>query len=178
MEKSEEIQEIAKNIKLLILDVDGVLTDGKIILDNQDNEYKAFHVRDGHGIKMLIKAGVKVAFITGRYSIVVKRRARELGVKDVFQRCHDKGLAYRKLLTKYNLKNEEVSYIGDDIVDIPLLKLCGLPIVVKDADKEVKSFAKFVTEKKGGSGAVREICDLILKAKGFYERIINEYIST
>jgi 3-deoxy-D-manno-octulosonate 8-phosphate phosphatase (KDO 8-P phosphatase) len=178
MKKRKEIQRLARNIKLLILDIDGVLTDGSIILDNQNNEFKKFHVRDGHGIKMLLKAGVKVAFITGRYSMVVRRRAKELGVRDVFQKCYDKRLAYRKLLSKYKLKDEEVAYIGDDIVDIPLLRNCGLPITVSEADKDVKSFAKIITKKQGGRGAVREICDLILKAKGLYQGIINEYITS
>lgn len=171
----KELFEIAAKIRLLILDVDGVLTDGSIILDNNNNEYKSFHVRDGHGIKMLLKAGIKVALITGRYSIVVERRAMELGVKDVFQRCFDKRLAYRILAEKYSFGDSEIAYIGDDIVDIPVLKRCGLPVTVADADDEVKPFVKMVTKNQGGRGAVREVCDLLIKANGLWKDILDEY---
>jgi len=171
----KELFEIAAKIRLLILDVDGVLTDGSIILDNNNNEYKSFHVRDGHGIKMLLKAGIKVALITGRYSIVVERRAMELGVKDVFQRCFDKRLAYGILAEKYSLSDSEIAYVGDDIVDIPVLKRCSLPVTVADADDEVKPFVKMVTKKQGGRGAVREVCDLLIKANGLWKDILDEY---
>jgi 3-deoxy-D-manno-octulosonate 8-phosphate phosphatase (KDO 8-P phosphatase) len=169
---------IAKNIKLLILDVDGVLTDGGIILDNKENEFKSFNVRDGHGIKLLMRAGIRVAFITGRYSKVVERRARELGITEVFQRCHDKRVAYKKLTEKYSLADREIVYIGDDIVDIPLLKRVGLSVVVADADEEVKAVSMMVTRKRGGRGAVREVCDFILKAKGLWQDIIDGYSKT
>jgi len=171
----KDILKIAKNIKLVILDVDGVLTDGSIILDNEENEFKSFHVRDGHGIKMLIKAGFKVAMVTGRYSRVVERRARELGINEVFQKCHDKRLAYRHLIEKYSIGSGEVAYIGDDIVDLPLLYGSGLSVAVADADEEAKNAAMMVTKNRGGRGAVREVCDFLLKAKGLWEDIINEY---
>lgn len=171
----KELLEIAKNIKLLILDVDGVLTDGGIILDNEGNEFKSFHVRDGHGIKMLIRAGIKIAMITGRHSKVVERRAQELGITDVFQKCHDKRIAYKQLAEKYSLSDSEIAYIGDDIVDIPLLKGCGLSVTVADADDEVKAFAMMTTKRRGGRGAVREVCDFILKAKGLWQDIIDGY---
>lgn len=165
----KQIIEIAKNIKLLILDVDGVLTDGSIILDNKGNEIKAFHVRDGHGIVMLLKEGIKVALITGRYSEIVEIRARELGIEDVFQRCREKEIAYKKLAKKYKLRDNEIACIGDDVVDIGLLKMCGLPIAVADAHKKAKAFSVMVTKEKGGRGAVREVCDFILEAKGLYK---------
>jgi len=173
--KRKELTRIAKNIRLLILDVDGVLTDGSIILDNKDNEFKVFHVRDGHGIKMLIRAGIYVAIITGRYSKVVERRAHELGITEVYQKSHDKRIAYRQLVEKYSIDEKEVAYIGDDIVDIPLLKRSGFPVVVADADDEVKAVAAMITKNRGGKGAVREICDFLLKAKGLWENIIDEY---
>ena len=173
--KRKELTRIAKNIRLLILDVDGVLTDGSIILDNKDNEFKVFHVRDGHGIKMLIRAGIHVAIITGRYSKVVERRAHELGITEVYQKSHDKRIAYRQLVEKYSIDEKEVAYIGDDIVDIPLLKRSGFPVVVADADDEVKAVAAMITKNRGGKGAVREICDFLLKAKGLWENIIDEY---
>ncbi|MBI3592414.1 MAG: HAD family hydrolase [Nitrospirae bacterium] len=166
---------LAKNIKLLILDVDGVLTDGGIILDSKGNELKTFHVRDGHGIKMLQKAGIQIAIITGRNSKVVNIRARELGIKEVYQKCLDKKVAYEHLLKKAGISDEAVAYIGDDIVDIPLFKRVGLPIAVADATDEAKDAALFVTETRGGRGAVREICELILKASGKWKALLDEY---
>jgi 3-deoxy-D-manno-octulosonate 8-phosphate phosphatase (KDO 8-P phosphatase) len=175
MRTFQELQEIAKKIKLLILDVDGVMTDGSIILDNEGNEFKVFNVRDGHGIKMLEKAGVKVAIITGRHSKVVERRAHELGITEVYQRCHIKSVAYEHLLEKMGLSNEEVAYIGDDIVDIPIFNRVGLSIAVADATEETKKSAMMVTVNRGGRGAVRETCEFILKSKGIWEELMDEY---
>jgi len=169
------VKAIAGDIKMLILDVDGVLTDGSIILDNEGNEYKAFHVRDGHGIKMLIHSGVNVAIITGRHSKVVERRAHELGITEVFQKCHDKRVAYRKLIAQYALEDREVAYIGDDIVDAPIMSMVGLPVAVGDATEETKGFALLVTKNRGGRGAVREVADFILKAKGIWQRMLDDY---
>ncbi len=153
---------ILSSIKMVILDVDGVLTDGSIILDNEGNEFKRFHVRDGHGIKMLQKAGIRVAIITGRESKVVLRRADELGIEDIYQGCRDKVYAYQQILEKYNLRDEEVCYIGDDVVDIPILKRVGFPVVPRDADPVTGSYAIYITKYNGGRGAVREICDMII----------------
>jgi len=166
---------IARGIKMLILDVDGVLTDGSIILDNDGNEYKSFHVRDGHGIKMLIHAGIHVAIITGRHSKVVERRAHELGITEVFQKCHDKRIAYRRLLEQYSLQDREVAYIGDDIVDAPIMALAGMPVAVADATDEAKEYALLVTKCRGGRGAVREVADFILKSKGTWQRMFDDY---
>ena len=171
----KELLAVAKQIKLLILDVDGVLTDGGIILDNSGNEFKSFHVRDGHGIKMLLRAGIQVALITGRYSKVVERRAHELGIKEIVQKCHDKKVAYRQIAEKYSLGDNAIAYVGDDIVDIPVLKRCGLPLAVADADEEVIASVRMITRKGGGKGAVREVCDLLLKAKGLWKAIIDGY---
>jgi len=176
--KTAAITRAAQKIRLLILDVDGVLTDGSIILDNAGNEYKAFHVRDGHGIKMLIRAGINVAIITGRNSKVVERRARELGITDVFQKCFDKRIAYRKLLGQYGLTDAEVACVGDDIVDIPIMLTAGLPVAVADATPEVRKYAALVTRNRGGRGAVREVSDLILRARGLWKEILNEYLKT
>jgi len=173
--KKKKLLEITKGIKLLILDVDGVLTDGGIILDNEGNEFKIFHVRDGHGIKMIMKAGIMVALITGRDSKVVERRAHELGISDVYQRCFDKRVAFRHLIEKYSVEPKEIAYVGDDIVDIPLLRISGLSVAVADADDEAKTAAMMVTKNSGGRGAVREVCDFLLKAKGLWEGILDEY---
>jgi 3-deoxy-D-manno-octulosonate 8-phosphate phosphatase (KDO 8-P phosphatase) len=169
------VRAIAGGIKLLILDVDGVLTDGSIVLDNEGNEYKAFHVRDGHGIKMLIHAGLKVAIITGRHSKVVERRAHELGITEVFQKCLNKKIAYTQLMQQYSLKDHEVAYVGDDIVDAPIMAVVGLPIAVADAADEAKAFALLITKNRGGRGAVREVTDFILKAKGLWKKMFDEY---
>jgi 3-deoxy-D-manno-octulosonate 8-phosphate phosphatase (KDO 8-P phosphatase) len=174
----KELLSSAGRIRLLILDVDGVLTDGSIILDAAGNEFKSFHVRDGHGIIMAIRAGITVALITGRYSEVVRRRAQELGIKEVFQRCRDKRAVYFRLAEKYSLNDSEIAYVGDDVVDIPVMKTCGLPVAVADSAEEIRPFARMITRECGGRGAVREVCDFILKAKGLWKDIIDEYSET
>ncbi len=173
-----DISRLAAKIKLLILDVDGVLTDGSIILDNEGNEYKSFHVRDGHGIKMLLRAGINVAFITGRGSKVVERRARELGINEVYQKSFNKLAVYLSLIKKYSLSDMEVAYVGDDIVDLPLIKRVGLPVTVADAGNEIKKYSLFVTKNRGGRGAVREVTDLILGSKGLLKGIIDGYLES
>lgn len=167
--------EKAKKIKLVIFDVDGVLTDGGIILDGDNNEYKKFNVRDGHGIKLLQRAGVEVALITGRYSRVVEKRATELGIREVYQRCLKKTEAYEELLGKLALGDEEAAYLGDDVVDIPVMRRVGLPVAVADAHEEAKKYALMVTAADGGCGAAREFIEFILKAKGFWNDIIAAY---
>jgi 3-deoxy-D-manno-octulosonate 8-phosphate phosphatase (KDO 8-P phosphatase) len=156
----------AKNIKLLLLDVDGVMTDGRIILDNQGNELKAFHVRDGHGIKLAQKTGIIIGIITGRKSEVVNIRARELGITEVHQGAHEKIAVYDQLLKKYGLRDAEVAYMGDDVVDLAIFKRVGLAVTVADADPAVKPFTDMVTRASGGRGAVRELINLILKKQG------------
>jgi len=160
------LQAKAKKIKLLLLDVDGVLTDGRIILDNQGNELKAFHVRDGHGIKLAQRAGITVGIITGRKSEVVNIRARELGIEEVHQGAHEKLAIYESLLEKYGARDSEVAFMGDDIVDLDLLKRAGLAATVADCDPAVRPHAHLITKAAGGRGAVREFINLILKNRG------------
>jgi len=160
------VQTKAKNIKLLLLDVDGVLTDGRIILDNQGNELKAFHVRDGHGIKLAQKSGIITGIITGRKSEVVYIRARELGITEVHQGAYDKITVYDQILKKYGFRDVEVAYMGDDVVDLSIFKRAGLAVTVADADPAVKPFVDLVTRASGGRGAVRELINLILKKQG------------
>lgn len=171
----QELFERAKNVRLLILDVDGVMTDGSIILDNHGNELKAFHVRDGHGIKMLQKVGIEIAIITGRISDVVERRARELGIQHVYQKALKKAVAYEELRVKTGVPANEIACIGDDIVDIPILRRVALPVAVADATEETKAAAVYVTKAPGGRGAVREICDLILRANGKWDELFDAY---
>ncbi|MBI4843287.1 MAG: HAD-IIIA family hydrolase [Nitrospirae bacterium] len=163
-----------KKIKLLILDVDGVMTDGSIILDNEGNELKRFHVRDGHGIRMLKKAGIRTAIITGRKSKVVKRRAKELGIADVFQGVYKKSLVYDSLREKYSLKDENIAFMGDDIVDIELFRRASVTAAPADAEEEVMKRADFISSRNGGRGAVREFTDLILKSSGRWGDVSGE----
>ena len=142
------------------------LTDGRILLDNQGNELKAFHVRDGHGIKMAQKAGIIVGIITGRISEVVNIRARELGIKEVHQGAHEKIAVYDSILGRYGFRDEEVAYMGDDIVDVDIFKRTGLAVTVDDADPSVKPHVDMITKTAGGRGAVREFINLILKHQG------------
>jgi 3-deoxy-D-manno-octulosonate 8-phosphate phosphatase (KDO 8-P phosphatase) len=164
-----------KKIKMFLTDVDGVLTNGKIILDNNGNEIKFFDVKDGHGIKMLHRYGITVGFVTGRESKVVLNRAKELGVNIIYQKVRIKLDVVEKILKEYNLSYSEIAYCGDDIVDIPVLRRAGVAFTVNNAVNECKNIADYITVRNGGSGAVREITDLILKAKGFWEEVKARY---
>lgn len=153
----------ALKIKLLICDVDGVFSDGRIYLGNQGEELKAFHTKDGFGIKAILKAGINVAVITGRQSHIVENRMQALGVPYIYQGKEDKLTVYKSLLTKLCLAADEVAYIGDDVVDLPVIQHCGLGIAVQDAHPLVQQGADIITFTPGGFGAVREICDLFLQ---------------
>ena len=168
----------AAQIKLAVFDVDGVLTDGKLILGESGNEYKAFHVRDGHGLVMLLESGCKIAVITARSSKIVAERMASLGIKYVYQGEKDKGARLIKLIDELGLKPEQVAYMGDDVIDLPAMTKIGLPIAVADAHPEVRKIAAWVTEQKGGNGAVREICELIMEAQGSLEPRIAAYLSS
>lgn len=157
------IKSKAKKIKLLLLDVDGVMTDGRISLDNHANETKSFHVRDGHGIKLAQKAGIMVGIITGRKAEVVNIRARELGIEEVHQGAHDKIRVYDRILAKYGFRDDQAAYMGDDVVDVDIFKRVGLAAAVADADPSVRPFVDMVTKAEGGRGAVRELITILLK---------------
>jgi 3-deoxy-D-manno-octulosonate 8-phosphate phosphatase (KDO 8-P phosphatase) len=154
-----------QKIKLFITDVDGVLTDGRIVLGNNGEEFKFFHVHDGMGIKLAQEAGLKTAIITGRESELVATRAEELGIKEVYQDIHDKKQVFEELLARYNLTSEEAVYIGDDLNDLEIFAEVGLALTVADGVDKVKKEADYVTEKRGGRGAVREAVELILEAQ-------------
>lgn len=162
-------------IKLLLLDVDGVMTDGRIIYDNDGGETKAFDVKDGHGLKLVQRAGIRVGIITGRKSEVVARRAAELGIDLVYQGAKNKVLPFQEILDKLDLKPEEVAYVGDDVVDLPVMRKVGFAATVADAVDEVKPFADMITERSGGRGAVREICDFLLKESGRWSEVTRHY---
>ncbi len=166
------IEQRIQTIKMLILDVDGVMTDGGIILGPGSMELKRFHVRDGMGIAMAKAAGLLVGILTSRDSEVVRRRADELGIDDVRQGVVYKEEAYGAILEKRGLRDEEVAYIGDDILDIPILRRVGLSICVADGAEEAKQVSHYVTEKKGGEGAIREVIDMLLLGLGKKEETI------
>jgi 3-deoxy-D-manno-octulosonate 8-phosphate phosphatase (KDO 8-P phosphatase) len=162
-------------IKLLLLDVDGVMTDGRIIYDSDGGETKAFDVKDGHGLKLVQRAGIQVGIITGRQSTIVDRRAAELGIELVYQGAKDKQLPFREILQKLALEPGEVAYAGDDIVDLPVMRQVGFAATVADAMDEVKAAAHMVTRRAGGRGAVREICDHLLKESGHWTAVTRRY---
>lgn len=172
---SGKIKRRAEKIDVLVLDVDGVLTDGRIIMDDRGREFKHFNVRDGHGIKMLLRTGIDVVFLTGRTSRVVAHRAQDLGVKDVYQGARDKVLVFESMILKRNVQAERVAYMGDDVVDIPLFRRVGLSIAVADACEEAREAAHHVTEQGGGRGAVREACEMLLRAQGKWKEIAARY---
>ena len=171
----KNINEKLKKIKMLILDVDGVMTDGGIIMDSDGRELKKFNVRDGHGLKLLQRYGIKVAILTGRQSEVVKYRAKDLEIKDVYQKVFNKKEVFEKILMKHKLSADEVAYMGDDIIDIPVLKRVGFSAAVADAVDVVKKSVDYITKNTGGHGAVRELCEMILQAQGKWEEVAAKY---
>lgn len=159
-------QDKAQSIKLLALDVDGILTDGRIYYGNSGEELKAFNIKDGLGIKLLQSAGVAVAIITGRESAIVERRARELGITDIIQGREDKRTALEELCQRNNLTLADCAYMGDDLPDLAAIKSAGLGLTVADAASSVRAAAQWCSTRNGGSGAVREACEFILQANG------------
>jgi 3-deoxy-D-manno-octulosonate 8-phosphate phosphatase (KDO 8-P phosphatase) len=161
----EEIKNRLKRIKLLMLDVDGVLTDGGLYYSNSGEQLKKFCVRDGLGIKLIQKANIEVAFVTGLQSDLVDERARSLGVTEVIQGCLDKEPAVEEMLQRRGLDWEEVAYVGDDLIDIDVMRMVGFAAAVADAMPEVKRISHYVTDLPGGCGAVREVCDMLLATR-------------
>jgi 3-deoxy-D-manno-octulosonate 8-phosphate phosphatase (KDO 8-P phosphatase) len=164
-----------KSIKLLLIDVDGVLTDGGIFYNDNGTESKAFNVKDGLGIKLLMEAGIHVGIITGRRSNALFNRCRELGIDLIYDGVSDKADALNQVLERTGLSAEEVACMGDDLPDLALMRRTGLSIAVADAHVTVRESADMITSAKGGHGAVREACDAILKAKGVWESILKQF---
>jgi 3-deoxy-D-manno-octulosonate 8-phosphate phosphatase (KDO 8-P phosphatase) len=165
----------ARKIKLLLLDVDGVLTDGGIVIDERGLESKRFDVRDGQGITLLKRAGVEVGFVSGRSSGAVRQRAGDLGVKWVFQGIQNKAEIYQRIKKRTGLKDEQIAYAGDDMVDLPILRAVGLAITVPDGWPGIRPVVDYVTEAEGGRGAVREITELILTAQNRWKVLLDKY---
>ncbi len=160
------LKDAAAGIRLLALDVDGVLTDGGMYYSERGEELKKFNTRDGHGIGMVTAAGIRVAFVTGEDSKTAAARADKLGITDVYLGVGDKAEAMRDLKRRYSLARDECCYVGDDTGDLPALAEVGLPVAVADALPAVKDAALFVTDRRGGEGAVREVCDMLLRTRG------------
>lgn len=170
-----EVKERAARIRLLILDVDGVLTDGGLILHADGQESKVFHVHDGHGIRLVQRAGIEVALLTGRSSQVVADRAKNLGIELVVQGSRNKLIDYEKMLQQRRLDDQNVAYVADDLVDVPVLRRAGLAVAVADATVHIRDYCHACTISKGGKGAVREVCDFLLKAQGKWEEVTAPY---
>lgn len=162
---------------MLILDVDGVLTDGTLVINSDGSETKFFNSHDGHGIKMWKRSGHDVAILSGRLSEPTTHRAKQLKIEHVFQDCHDKLPKLKKFLEQVNLPPEAVAYVGDDIVDLPAMRYVGFSIAVANAADEVKRHADFVTTRTGGNGAVREAIEYILKTSGKWQTLMERYLA-
>jgi len=173
---SPEVLARAAKIRLVIFDVDGVLTDGKLYFDEQGYEYKCFHVRDGHGIKLLRTTGVESAVISGRRAASVTRRMENLGIHLVYQGIEDKLGVFDSLCQELSLSPEQVAHVGDDLVDLPVMRRVGLSIAVADAHSSVLPHTDWQTRNPGGNGAAREVCDLIMEAQGTLAGVIHRYL--
>lgn len=174
----KELLNKAKKIKCLVCDVDGVLTDGRLFIDNHGNELKAFHVQDGMGLKLLMAAGIDVAVITTSRNAVIDHRMEQLGIVHYFKGQLEKQEAFKRLKETLQLSNEEIAYVGDDLPDLPIIQQVGLGIAVANAVRQVKEFAAWHTQAQGGNGAVREVCDFILAAQNKSESALIGYFNS
>ena len=170
-----EVWERAKAVRLLLLDVDGVLTDGRLYFGHTGETLKVFHVRDGHGIKMVQRSGIEVAMLSGRHSDAAFHRAKELGVSRFYESLRDKVPVLEELMAALQLTGQQIAMVADDLVDLPIMSRVGLAVAVADAVPEVRAAAHWVTGNRGGQGAVREVCDLLLKARGRWEEILRRW---
>jgi 3-deoxy-D-manno-octulosonate 8-phosphate phosphatase (KDO 8-P phosphatase) len=173
---SPDLRARAQGIQLLILDVDGVLTDGRLYYGDDGDELKAFHIHDGLGIKMLRETGIEVAIVTGRMARAVELRAENLGVAHVFQGVGDKLAVFEQLLKQFALPAMATTAMGDDLPDLPVLRRCGLAACVPEAPALVRSHSHFIANRSGGAGAVRELCELIMAAQGTLEARMEDYL--
>jgi 3-deoxy-D-manno-octulosonate 8-phosphate phosphatase (KDO 8-P phosphatase) len=176
MDDLTSLERRAARIKLLLMDCDGVLTDGRLWLTDDDDEQKSFNTHDGLGLSLLHRAGLRSGIITGRSSAAVTRRARELGIEFVHQGHPDKIAAFEAVLEQAGLEEEEVAFVGDDLPDIPLMKRSELAVAVADAVEETRSVAHYVTRARGGRGAIREVIEVILKSQGRWNDLLDEYL--
>jgi 3-deoxy-D-manno-octulosonate 8-phosphate phosphatase (KDO 8-P phosphatase) len=170
-----QLTEKLKQVRLIIFDVDGVLTDGSLIMGDDGQEYKAFNAKDGHGMKMLLSSGVEIGIISARNSLVVANRMQGLGIEHVYQGQRNKLQAFADLQKKLKLQANQIAYVGDDLLDLCIMREVGLAIAVQDATKAVIELSEWQTTAAGGKGAAREICEAIMQAQGTYDDIIARY---
>lgn len=173
---TDDLLERARRIRLVAFDVDGVMTDGTLFLADDGQEYKGFHSLDGHGLKMLMGTGITLAIITGRSSLVVEHRAKNLGIDIVHQGAHDKLAVYESLCRDMNIAFEATAYMGDDVVDLPVMRRAGLAITVPAAPDLVKAYSHYTTTREAGRGAVREACELLMRAQGTLDTALAPYL--
>lgn len=172
----QDLLDKAAQIRLVIFDVDGVLTNGSLFLGDDGQEYKAFNTKDGHGMKMLQASGVEIGVITGRTSQVVALRMEGLGIRHLYQGQREKLPAYEALKAELGLRDEQIAYVGDDVVDLPIMRRVGLAIAVQDAHHLVTRHAHWQTENGGGKGAAREVCELLMEAQGTLDAALQHYL--
>ena len=170
------IDDKAAKIKLLILDVDGVMTDGRIIISDRGEEIKHFDVKDGFGLNRLMRSGIEVVIISGRKSEAVEHRAKDLGIREIYQGVKDKEALFIKIIQQKKLRREQICCMGDDLPDLPIFNRSGVSVAVADAAPEVRSAATFVTQNRGGNGAIREVCEVILKAQKKWQEVMAPFI--
>ncbi len=171
-----ELYDRARSIRLVIFDVDGVLTDGSLFITDAGEEFKAFHSQDGHGMKMLKATGIQLAIVTGRTSRSVELRAQNLGVGILYQGVDDKLAVFEQILASFGFEPNACAYMGDDVVDLPVMRRCGLAVAVPGAPPLVKSRAHYVTRQPGGRGAARELCEIIMHAQGTFDAQMEPYL--
>jgi 3-deoxy-D-manno-octulosonate 8-phosphate phosphatase (KDO 8-P phosphatase) len=176
VKQAHDLMERARRVKMILMDADGVLTDGKIVFLSGGNEIKMFDSKDGVGIKLAQRAGLRTGVISGRESEALLRRCEELGMDEIHQRVFEKLPAYEEILSRLSLTDEECCFIGDDLVDAPVLKRVGLPVGVADGHPALEPLLAYVTDRVGGSGAVREIIDLVIRAQGKWDEVVGRYL--
>ncbi len=173
----DEVLERARKVRLTLFDVDGVLTDGHLYFSDNGDEGKSFHARDGLGINLLQQTGVAVGIITARQSSLVAHRARDLNIQHLYQGRKEKFPAYKEICEKLELSSEEVAFVGDDVVDLPIMLDVGLAITVPQGHNLVKQYAHWTTRNEGGSGAARDVCELIMYAQGTYSKMMEQFLT-
>jgi len=173
---SPETVRLAGGVRLIVVDSDGVLTDGRIIMSSDGTETRAFHVTDGLGIRLALKAGLRIGIISGRHSEVLARRATDLGIEELHQKTIDKLGCLREMLERAKLSPSELCFVGDDLIDLPAMRLAGFAAAPADARPEVLAAADYVCGREGGRGAVREVLDIVLRATGLWESVTEDYV--
>lgn len=174
---TQDAMDRARAVKLMVLDVDGIMTDGTLFLADDGQEFKGFNSLDGHGLKMLKSTGIELAIITGRTSKVVEHRARNLGITHLHQGAHDKLVVYRQLLEDLSLQPDQTAFMGDDVVDLPVMRRSGLAVTVPAAPDLVKAHSHFITRREAGHGAVREACEFLMRAQGSFDAQMAIYLA-